>query len=102
MTLATVNSTPGMFAAATFDAKGRATLTANLTGDITTSGRVASLTNTGVTAGSYNVTGASGSPFCWSVDIKGRITGVSPGLCSGIVKALGTGTAKSRSAPAPT
>jgi hypothetical protein len=39
LTLATVNSTPGMFAAATFDAKGRATITANLTGDVTTSGR---------------------------------------------------------------
>ena len=76
VTLATVNPTPGTFAIATFDAKGRATATGNLTGDVTSSGATATLANTGIAAGNYQFGTA-----CATVDAKGRITAVQVATC---------------------
>ena len=76
LTLSSVNSTPGTFAAATFDAKGRATATANLTGDVMTSGNTATLANTGIGAGNYQFGTA-----CATVDAKGRITAIQVATC---------------------
>jgi hypothetical protein len=40
------------------------------------------LANTGVTSGNYTVSDGT-SQFCWAVDAKGRVTGITAGACGG-------------------
>ena len=71
-TLATVNSNVGQYAVSTANAKGLVTSATNLSGDVTTSGAVATLANTTVTPGSYTKASIT-------VDSKGRLTSASTG-----------------------
>lgn len=76
LTLATVNGNVGTFASSTVNAKGLVTAAANLSGDVTTSGSVATLANTAVTPGSYTSANIT-------VDAKGRITAAANGSGGG-------------------
>jgi hypothetical protein len=64
-TLATVNANAGTFAAATFDAKGRAIGGSNLSGDVTTNGASATLATVNANVGTFAVS---------TLDAKGRAT----------------------------
>lgn len=65
LNLTTTGVSAGTYAAVTVDTKGRVTVGAALSGDITTSGSVATLSTTGVSAGTYAAV---------TVNTKGRVT----------------------------
>lgn len=103
LTLATVNSSPGTFAATTTNGKGLVTGTANLSGDLTTSGSVATLNTVNANVGAFGNATQAGS---FTVNGKGLVTAASSvtvtpaissvtGLGSGVTTILGnasTGT----------